>query len=352
MEVIGILDLPILLAFYLKVSLTNVFIAAKGQLSFARLSLSVGIGILAFALFYQRKSRNIRFKALLRAILPTKYFGASSRADVLMFLFNLYLIGLLLGWAFLSQHVIATFANETLQTWFGSMAPTSLSPWVTGAVMTAAVFIAADFSYWFDHFLSHKIPFLWQFHRVHHTAEVLTPITNFRVHPMDSLVYYNLMAILIGVTEGSATYLFGGTIQQFTIWNMNTLIVISALLVQQLHHTSFWIPFTGVWGRIFISPAHHQIHHSLNPIHYDKNMGGTLSVFDWLFGTLHIPSKKREKLTYGVNDATARAHSAEELLVTPLIDAAKMTVRSVTRRFRSRPQPDAVPPPAAAQLPQ
>jgi sterol desaturase/sphingolipid hydroxylase (fatty acid hydroxylase superfamily) len=331
MDVIGIFDLPVLLAIYIKIGLTRMFVAVEGQLSLAKLALTLGFGILAFGLFYQRKSRNIRFKAIVRAVFPQRFFGASSRADVLMLLFNLYLMGMLFSWAFWSQHTIAGLTNGTLQTWFGALSPTTWSPWLAGSLLTLALFLAFEFGYWLDHYLSHRIPFLWEFHKVHHAAEVLTPLTNFRVHPMDSVVFYNIAALTVGLTEGLVTYLFGSTSTPFTLWNSNVLIVLGAFLVQQLQHTHFWIPFTGIWGKIFLSPAHHQIHHSLNPAHYDKNMGGTLSLFDWLFGTLHMPSKKREKLTFGVDDTTAKSHTAEGLLVTPVIDAAKLVYGSITK---------------------
>jgi sterol desaturase/sphingolipid hydroxylase (fatty acid hydroxylase superfamily) len=336
-------DLPIVVVAYIVIGLKNMFWAVNGQLSFAKLSLTLGFGVLAFALLHQRKSRNIKPKAIIRALFPQRFFGASTRADVLMLLLNLYLVGMILGWAFLSQHTIATFTGETLQAWFGALSPTTWSPWATGALLTLALFLAYEFSYWLDHTLSHRVPFLWEFHKVHHAAEVLTPLTNFRVHPVDTLVFYNIVAILTGLTEGVVSYSFGSPAKPFTLWNANVLIVVGAFLVQQLQHTNFWIPFTGIWGKIFISPAHHQIHHSLNPIHYDKNMGGNLSVFDWLFGTLHIPSKKREKLTFGVDDRSPHAHSVEGLLVTPVIDAGKLVFRGLTRRLRGKPRAVATP---------
>ena len=43
---------------------------------------------------------------------------------------------------------------------------------------------------------------LWDFHKVHHTAEVLSPLTNFRMHPVDSVVFGNILAIFLGVTGG------------------------------------------------------------------------------------------------------------------------------------------------------
>ena len=94
-----------------------------------------------------------------------------------------------------------------------------------------------------------------------------------------------------------------------------------AFLFLQLHHAQVWIPFTGWLGRILISPAHHQIHHSTNPIHHNKNMGSCLAIFDWLFGTLHIPARQRERLTFGVTadagEVRVDPHSLEGALLAP-----------------------------------
>jgi len=88
-----------------------------------------------------------------------------------------------------------------------------------------------------------------------------------------------------------------------------------------LQHSHMWIAFRGLAGRIFISPAHHQVHHSENPKHFNKNFGSCLALWDWMFGTLYVPAKKREKLTFGVA-GRADAHSVKGELVAPFFDAA------------------------------
>ena len=93
---------------------------------------------------------------------------------------------LLFGWAVLSSQVINHATHQLLVGAFGSVASPRLSAWPAAVVMTLVLFAAYEFGYWLDHYFSHNIPFLWEFHKVHHTAEVLTPITNFRVHPVDS----------------------------------------------------------------------------------------------------------------------------------------------------------------------
>ena len=64
------------------------------------------------------------------------------------------------------------------------------------AAYGGAIFLAADFGFFFGHYLGHKVPLLWEFHKVHHSAEVLSPLTNYRFHPLDR--------VLLGLCIGSA----------------------------------------------------------------------------------------------------------------------------------------------------
>jgi sterol desaturase/sphingolipid hydroxylase (fatty acid hydroxylase superfamily) len=207
------------------------------------------------------------------------------------------------------------------------MPPTQLALFVTTTIVTVALFLAYELGYWVDHFLSHRIPFLWEFHKVHHTAEVLSPLTNFRVHPVDGIVFYNILAVCMGTTEGVMNYAFGQQTPQFVVSSSNAIVVIFTYLLAHLHHTSFWISFTGIWGRLLISPAHHQIHHSTDPIHFNKNLGSCLAIWDWLFGTLHVPARKREKLSFGVEPRIGDPHSVTGGLITPVRQALLLLVR-------------------------
>ncbi|MFM9939689.1 MAG: sterol desaturase family protein [Hyphomicrobiaceae bacterium] len=301
--------------------LKELFLSPASDISLASLGTAFLIAMLFIVWQRARRGRQTSFRVLLRAFFPDKLlFGASTRADIGFFFINSFVAGMLLGWAILSYHAIGRSTLSLLVKGFGPLEPTMLPGWLTATILTLALFVAYEFGYWLDHYLCHKVPFLWEFHKVHHSAEVLTPLTNARVHPVDGLVFINIMAICMGLTDGLLGFLFGKTVQQFTFAHTNAIIVVFTYLVAHLHHTSIWIPFTGLWGRLFISPAHHQIHHSTNPIHFDKNMGSCLAIFDWVFGTLHVPSKKREHLTYGVPEIE-RPHSISEGLVMPVVRA-------------------------------
>ena len=54
-----------------------------------------------------------------------------------------------------------------------------------------------------------------------------------------------------------------------------------------LRHSHVGIQYWKWVEYIFISPAQHQLHHSIAKEHHDKNFGAALAIWDWLFGSLH-----------------------------------------------------------------
>jgi len=88
-----------------------------------------------------------------------------------------------------------------------------------------------------------------------------------------------------------------------------------------------WIAFRGMLGRIFVSPAHHQVHHSANPKHFNKNFGSCLALWDWMFGTLYVPE---EPLTFGF-PGQPTAHTVKGELIDPIFNAAATSGQSVRK---------------------
>ena len=192
---------------------------------------------------------------------------------------------------------------------------------------TVALFLAYELGFFVDHTLKHRIPALWELHKAHHSAEVLTPLVNFRVHPLNSLILANNLALFIGVIGGVAQYALGRKAVSFTLFDQNVLMLLYIYLTAQLQHSEIWIPFTGVWGRVFMSPAHHQLHHSADPAHFNCNMGASLAIWDWLAGSLRMPSSRaaRPRLRRFTGH-THDPHGVMGLLVDPAVNALKALV--------------------------
>lgn len=286
-------------------------------------ALAIALGWLAWRRL--RRGRAVRLRTLLRAALPRRILRhRSTYADLFYYVVNTFAVGGLIGWGVVSSAAVCDLVVHGLQAGFGSPVPTATPDWLLRAGVTVAAFLGYECGYYVDHWLNHKVPALWQFHKVHHTAEVLTPLTVFRVHPVDTLVFIDIAALAIGGFEAVFIYAVGKPVGIYAIDTANVLTVAFLFLLSHLQHSQFWMPLCGVWGRLFLSPAHHQLHHSADPTHYNCNLGSCLAVFDWLFGTLLVPTKQKLSLKFGVTEAGADPHRVASLLIDPVVNAARL----------------------------
>ena len=313
--------------------LYNLLFSVGSEFSLTSLACAFGVAAAVLIARQGRKGRRVRLAVLLRALFPRSILrNPSTAADVGYFLFNTFVYAGIFGMAAVSYQFLTNAVLGGLVAAFGKPVPSALPAAVSRAIVTAMLFLAYELGYWIDHYLKHRIPVLWELHKVHHTAEVLTPLTTFRMHPLDTWIFGNILAVTAALTNGVAAYLFGDTAYQYLLSGNNVILVVFIHAYVHLQHTHLWIAFRGLAGRIFISPAHHQLHHSTDPIHFNKNLGSCLAVWDWLFGTLHIPGKSREQLTFGVAPAYADAHTITGEFLSPIGRAFAAAVAALPGR--------------------
>ncbi len=214
--------------------------------------------------------------------------------------------------------------------------PTGPSWLITGTTMLL-VFLAVEFGYWFSHMLMHRIPALWEFHKVHHSAEVLTPVTEWRQHPVELAMFPVLIGIVSSLVQGPMIWAFGASAQVVDPVKANLISMAFWYTTVHLRHTELPIYVGNFVAKLIQTPAHHQVHHSIDPKHFDKNMGYCLSIFDWLFGTLYIPSRD-EKLTYGLGHEDTALETAVGSIVAPFGRAFALASESVRSRLRAKPK--------------
>lgn len=318
----------------------NIFFSMGSIFSITSLAcaLLIAAGFLAFQ--HLRKRRDLPLRVLWRALFPRRIVRhRSSRLDLGYFVFNSFVYGSTFGLAGVSYQFLTNGLLQGLYTTFGPVMPSALPEFAQRAIVTLALFLAYELGYWIDHYLKHRVPVLWELHKVHHTAEVLTPLTTFRMHPLDSLVFGQILAITAALANGVTAYLFGDTTYQYALAETNIILIVFIHLYIHLQHTHVWIAFRGVLGRIFLSPAHHQIHHSTNPVHFNRNLGSCLALWDWLFGTLHIPAKTRERLAFGVEPIQEDAHTIGGEFVAPFGRAFAVMFGWLRRRPAAEPAP-------------
>ena len=290
----------------------------------------VASGVVALVLYMISKRRwRISLRAAKELLLPAKLLEhESSKLDAKMFFVGLYYLALQVvlvgGTTVLSVAGTVSALNHLIGPGPAPIGPSWL---VTGATMFL-VFMAVEFGYWFSHFMMHKIPALWEFHKVHHSAEVLTPLTEWRQHPVELALFPVLMSGAACLVQGPMVWYFGESAQVLDPMKANLISMAFWYTILHLRHTELPFYATGLLGKIIQAPAHHQVHHSTNPDHFDKNLGYCLSVWDWLFGTLYVPSKG-EKFSFGLGHQDDALETVVGSVLSPIGRAGIIVLKAV-----------------------
>jgi sterol desaturase/sphingolipid hydroxylase (fatty acid hydroxylase superfamily) len=293
-------------------------------LSIPQLVVAFGMAFSFLAVRQRQRRGAARPRAILRAMLSPRFvLHRSVYADAIYYLINTFAVGGLIGWGFFSGGEMTQFITASVSRILGPAAPSGAPMWELRVGITIVAFLSYEFGYYVDHYLKHKIPALWELHKTHHTAEVLNPLTLFRVHPLDTLIFVDIVAMSGALFHGVYNYAIGQRVDTYTIAATNVIMVTFFFLIAHLQHSQFWIPLTGLPGRILLSPAHHQIHHSADPAHFNRNLGSFLAIFDWMFGTLHVPSRESPRLKFGAGEIGEDPHSVTSLLIDPVFNSMK-----------------------------
>ncbi|MCS6948217.1 MAG: sterol desaturase family protein [Steroidobacteraceae bacterium] len=228
--------------------------------------------------------------------------------------------------AFVGVFQIADAVHSALIAIFGARAAATAPPAVVLVAYSFCMVVAVDFAKFFAHYLQHKVTILWEFHKVHHSAQVLTPITNFRLHPVDLLLEQLLAAALTGAVAGGFRYFYSDGLVEITVLNIGVIYFLY-FLAANLRHSHIPLAFGYRTSHIFSSPYMHQIHHSCEQRHWDKNYALIFSFWDWLFGSLYIP-REREQFRLGLpGGENTRFDSVWNLYAEPFVGAARAVLR-------------------------
>ena len=264
------------------------------------------------------------YAAIVKIFDPSIFLSRSSMADVRVFFLNKIFM-LLISPLLITQLIIATTIFNALSTfdWNPAKFGSHFAVTTVIASFTTFLFLFEDFSKYIVHRWMHKLPFLWAFHKVHHSAEKLTPLTVFRTHPVEGVIFSFRSAFVQGVSISLFYYLFGNKVDLATILGVNVFLFFFNVLGSNLRHSHISIRYWKWLERFLISPAQHQLHHSIAEEHYDKNFGASLAVWDWMFGSLHL-SIEKDDFQLGVKEMDENdAHSLKTIYVAPLLEAIK-----------------------------
>lgn len=242
-------------------------------------------------------------KGVFEYIFPREIYGhASHKADLSIASFNVLFIGLG-GLSFLTITPLIAGGIVTLAAEPASLVQSNNMPLGLGIILVILLVLTEDLSRYLVHRAHHMIAVLWPFHAVHHSAEVLTPITFFRAHPVYYVPQQLLISLFAGALQGLVVVLAFGTAPGWVFFAAVMVSRCYMMLGMHLRHSHIPLGYGPVLERLLISPRLHQVHHSVEKRHYDQNFGEIFAIWDWMFGTLYIP-EKGEQFTFGLTNAT------------------------------------------------
>jgi len=179
--------------------------------------------------------------------------------------------------------------NRALIEGVGALGPAPLTVAVAAlplAGQAVLVVVAGDLGLYWGHRLAHRIPILWRFHAVHHSATRLDWLAAHREHPLDGLYsqfFLTVPAAVLGVEPG-----------------LIMPLLVSRGLWAVLIHSNVRLP-VGPLGLLLGDPILHRWHHARveRCVHNFANLAPYL---DWIFGTHHRPANERYEL--GISEHT------------------------------------------------
>ncbi len=282
-------------------------------------------------------------KLNLKSLLISHWLSKSSSADYQVILINKALF-LIITPLLITKLYIATLIYEQLHLYIPIRSDLAdITPeWLVVTLFTLTLFIFDDFARFFLHKLMHEIPWLWHFHKTHHSADKLTPLTVLRSHPVEGLLFSLRSALVQGSCIAIFIYFFDDKVDLYTVLSVNVLLFIFNILGSNLRHTHIYIRYWHWLEALLISPAQHQIHHSTLPAHFNKNYGATIAVWDKLFHS-HCYSQLSDNLQFGLNSKQdSQEHSLYNLYIRAFVDIGK-SIRSFLKSpkaLKKRSLPD------------
>src|SRR5262245_60706140 len=181
----------------------------------------LGAGVTAFLWYFLRRrgSARRRVRAFFHPALWRRLWA--HRSSVLDF--KLFFASTFINATGISGGFAISYLTSAGTAWLLSqaMVPAPLATQVgpaTAIALAILYWIVFDLGYWFAHWLMHRMPVLWEFHKVHHSAEVLTPLTEFRQHPVELFLFPLCTGAMIGILYGAVEHLVGVDRQLSLFW--------------------------------------------------------------------------------------------------------------------------------------
>jgi sterol desaturase/sphingolipid hydroxylase (fatty acid hydroxylase superfamily) len=185
------------------------------------------------------------------------------------------------------------------------------------AVIAASLFLHDLWFYW-AHRLEHAVPFLWEFHKLHHSDERMNATTWARDHFLQVVWRQVFPTFTLGLLMDLDVREAGVAGFYFAVFTS---------LLSMFYHSG--VRLRTPWlDRVLVTPQVHRIHHSVDPTHYNRNFADFLPIFDIVFGTYRQPDRDEFPST-GLGTMYPAPRGIFEAQLRPVAGAAQVLVRAI-----------------------
>lgn len=315
--------------------LSDYALQLAGQFDDPRKRLFLGyLACAAIIAFGWYKWRGASHRAAASAVFNRKVWTSpSALADAAVFAINQALT-LLLAPALLAKLTVASAVYHALAGLAGTPGVlASAPPALAAALFTLALFLLDDWSRFQLHKWMHDIPWLWSFHQVHHSARTMSPLTVYRVHPVESVLYILRSSLVQGLCTAVFVFLFGNQLSLVSVLGASVFLFAFNALGSNLRHSHVRIAYWPALEQLLISPFQHQLHHSSARRHHNRNYGAVLAIWDRACGTLQT-SAGQARPRFGTRRRPRDdEHSLRRLYWQPLLESGRL----LRQRWRRSP---------------
>ena len=172
---------------------------------------------------------------------------------------------------------------------------------LSGFLIIIVAVLLTDLSRYINHYASHKIKFLWDFHEFHHSATKMSLLSQNRIIILDKVLFAPILAPL-SVFNGLliAEYLQSRQFLPIYIYLLSESIL---LINRVIAHSSFKLIYPKPISLFIMSPSLHWIHHSSSIKHFDSNFGELFTFWDLIFNTYLGEEHIEEHPSFGIKNS-------------------------------------------------
>jgi sterol desaturase/sphingolipid hydroxylase (fatty acid hydroxylase superfamily) len=283
----------------------------------------LAMGLVIYGLFVRKRGERFSLWSGIKYLLPLEVYRTPSvKVDLMMVPIQGVLNFVLFTGLAIGSGVVQIWLVERL----GHLPWSVSAGWLAVTLQIGFTLLATDMARFVWHYQAHKVPFFWEFHKGHHSAEALHPVF-VRTHPVDMFIRLVYMNIGGGILGGGLMYI-AGVDASATAASLLLALGLFVHFLQQFEHSHVVFSFGKTLDKICYPPHFHRIHHSALAEHRDKNLGftGGLCLWDRLAGTLYVP-KPGEQFVYGASPEELGESNPHRtlwrFLTAPFVAAAK-----------------------------